>query len=73
MQYAYFVILNQFTSTFTVIEVTVGLNRQEYYATEGQTVIIAVEASKAAGRFYEIYVNIPENNITSKSMNYYGF
>ena len=52
---------------------TVSLSSQEYYAVEGQIIIIGVEASKAAGRFYEIYITIPEDNITSELMNFYGF
>ena len=39
---------------------------QEYYAIEGHIINIEVEASKAAGRFYEIYIVIPENNFTSE-------
>lgn len=47
------------------VGVTVSLSSQTYNAVEGQTIIIEVEASKAARTFYEIYVIIPENNVTS--------
>ena len=43
-----------------------SFSSQEYYAIEGQVIIIEVEASKAAGRLYGIYIVIPENNFTSE-------
>lgn len=43
-----------------------SLSSQEYNAVEGDTIIIEVKASKTAGTFYEIYVTVPENNLTSK-------
>lgn len=49
-----------------------SLGSQEYYAVEGQIIIIGVEASKAAVIAYDVYIIIPENNITSKSMNLYS-
>ena len=48
----------------------VSLSSQVYYAVEGQIIIIGVEASKAAVVAYDVHINIPENNITSESINF---
>ena len=43
-----------------------SFSSQEYSAIEGQAIIIDIEASKAAGFVYEIYIIISGNNFTSK-------
>ena len=50
-----------------------NLGSQEYNAIEGDTIIVKVKATKAAGTFYEIYITIPENNFTSKLRGFIQF
>ena len=54
---------------FVLIEVMVSLSSREYYGVEGQVTIIGVEATKATVIAYDVHIIIPENNITSESMN----
>ena len=53
---------------FKFVELTISLNSQEYSVTEGNFVVIMINANKPSGTPYEAHLTIPGAEVTGRLM-----